>query len=98
MFSKCKEYGISLNLEKCAFMVCFGTILRLMVSKEGKTPNLKKIEALHKLSMLKTPQEIKVFNGMAEFYKCFIRNFSFIMALISKLLKKIKVFEWIVEC
>jgi hypothetical protein len=25
-FLKCKEHGISLNLEKCAFMVCYGTI------------------------------------------------------------------------
>jgi hypothetical protein len=25
-FLKCKEYGTSLNPEKCAFMVCFGTI------------------------------------------------------------------------
>jgi hypothetical protein len=23
-FLKCREYGISLNLDKCAFMVCFG--------------------------------------------------------------------------
>jgi hypothetical protein len=46
----------------------------------------------------KTPQEIQVFNGMAQFYKCFIRNFDSIMAPITKLLKKTKVFGWIVEC
>jgi hypothetical protein len=26
-FLKCREYGISLNLDKCAFTICFGTIL-----------------------------------------------------------------------
>jgi hypothetical protein len=26
-FLECKGYGISLNLDKCAFMVCSGTIL-----------------------------------------------------------------------
>jgi hypothetical protein len=28
-FQKCKEYGISLNLNKCAFMVFLGMILRV---------------------------------------------------------------------
>jgi len=64
-FIKCKEYGISLNLEKCAFMVCSGTILKFIVSKEGKTLDPKKIKALIKMPMPKTPQEIQVFNGMA---------------------------------
>jgi hypothetical protein len=44
-----------LNPKKCAFMVCSGTILGFMVSKEGKTPDLKKIEALVKMAMSKTP-------------------------------------------
>jgi hypothetical protein len=54
-FLKCKEYGLSLHPEKCAFMVCFGTILGFIVSKEGNTPNPKKIKALVKMPLLKTP-------------------------------------------
>jgi hypothetical protein len=64
-FLKCKEYGISLNPKKCAFMVCPRTILGFIVSKEGQTFDPKKIEALVKMPMPKTPQEIQVFNGMA---------------------------------
>jgi hypothetical protein len=64
-FFKCKEYGISLNPEKCAFMVCFGIILRFIVSKLGKTPDPQKIKTLVKMQMPKTPQEIQIFNGMA---------------------------------
>ncbi len=70
-FLKCKEYGISLKSEKCAFMVCYGIILKFIVSKEGKTLDPKKIEALVKMLVPKTPQEIQVFNGIAQFYKCF---------------------------
>jgi hypothetical protein len=66
-FLKCRKYGITLNVEKCAFMVCSGTILRFIISKEGKTPDLKKIEALFKMQIPKTPQEIQVFNGMTLF-------------------------------
>ncbi len=74
--------------------MCFGTILGFIVSKEGKTPNPKKIKALVKMPIPKTPQEIQVFNAMAQFYRCFIRNFAYVMAPITKLLKKkTKVFK-----
>ncbi len=79
-------------------MVCSKTILRFIVSKEGKTPDHKKIKALVKMLIPKTPQEIQVFNGMAQFYRYFIKKNSFIMALITKLLKKIEVFKWTIEC
>jgi hypothetical protein len=32
-FQKCKEHGISLNLDKCAFMVFLGMILGFIISK-----------------------------------------------------------------
>jgi len=54
-FLICKEYGISLNLEKCAFMVCSRSILRFIVSKEGKTSDPKKIEVIIKVLVPKTP-------------------------------------------
>jgi hypothetical protein len=53
-FFKCKVYGISLNPNKCAFMVCFGIILTFIVPKKGKTFDPKKIEALVKMLMPKT--------------------------------------------
>jgi hypothetical protein len=39
----CKEHGISLNLDKCVFMVFSGMILGFIVLKERKPPNPKKI-------------------------------------------------------
>jgi hypothetical protein len=45
-------------------MVCSRIILGFIVSKKGKTFNPKKIEALVKMLMLKTPQDIQIFNGM----------------------------------
>jgi len=35
---------------------------------------------------------------MAQFNKCFIETFTFIMAPITKLFRKIEVFEWNIEC
>jgi hypothetical protein len=44
------------------------------------------------------PKQIQVFNEMAQFYKCFIKNFAFIMASIIKLTRKIKQFLWTSKC
>jgi hypothetical protein len=46
----------------------------------------------------KMPKDIQAFNGMAQFYWCFIKNFAFIMAPIMKLLGKTKVFEGTIKC
>jgi hypothetical protein len=42
-FQKCWEYGISLNLDKCAFMVFSKMISGFIVSKKRKLPDPKKI-------------------------------------------------------
>jgi hypothetical protein len=64
-FQKCKEYGINLNLKKCAFMVFSGMILGFIISKERKLPYPKKIQAIVNMPPPKNLQHIQVFNGMA---------------------------------
>jgi len=86
-FQKCKENRISLNPKKCAFMVFSG-------GKNTRPPKMLR----QLLSVPINPQQIHVFNGMAQFYKCVIKNFAFIMALITKLMKKTKPFIWTIEC
>jgi hypothetical protein len=76
----------------------FWNHFRIHNLQEGKTLYPKKIEALIKMLVPKTPQEIQIFNGMANFYRCFIGNFAFVMAPITKLLKKVEVFELTFEC
>ncbi len=68
-------------------MVFSRLILGFIISKEGKTPDPKKVQAIVKRPVPTNPQ---VFNGMAQFYRCFITNFAFIMALITKLMRKTK--------
>ncbi len=79
-------------------MVFLGIALGFVVSKEGKLPNLKKIQAIVNMPPVKSPQQIQVFNGMAQFYKCSIKNFVTIMAPITKLTRKTKTFLWTKEC
>ncbi len=58
----------------------------------------KKGEALINMLVPTTPKKIQIFNGMAQFYIFFIKNFASIMSPITKLLKKYEVFEWTIEC
>jgi hypothetical protein len=44
------------------------------------------------------PQQIQDFNGMVQIYRCFIINFAFIMAPITKLMKKMKPFICTTKC
>jgi len=53
---KCKEYGINLNPNKCAFMVFSRMILGFIILKEGKLPNLKKIQAIVNTPPPKNPR------------------------------------------
>jgi len=93
-----REYGISLNLDKCAFMVFLKMILGCILSKEGKLSNPKKIQGIINMPPPKNPQHIQVFNGMALFYRCFIKKFAAIITPITKLTRKTKTFPWTKEC
>ena len=79
-------------------MVFLGLILGFIVSKEGKILDPKKVQAIVNMLVLINPRQIQVFNGMVQFYKCFINNFAFIMAPITKLTRKTKPFIWTIEC
>jgi hypothetical protein len=54
-FLKCRKFGISLNPNKCTFMVFSGTILGFIVSKKGEIMDLKKVEALVNMLVPITP-------------------------------------------
>ncbi len=97
-FQKCREFGISLNPYKCVFMVFSRMILGFIVSKEGKLLNPKKIQAIIQMLVPINPQQIQAFNRMVQFYRCFIKNFAFIMAPITKLMRKTKKFLWTSKC
>jgi hypothetical protein len=55
-FNKCKEFRISLNLEKCMFLMHSNIILGYVVSKEGKLLDPKEILAIVHMVTPKTPK------------------------------------------
>jgi hypothetical protein len=55
-FQKSKEYGINLNLDKCAFIVLLGMILGSIIPKQGKLPYPNKIQVIINMPPPKNPQ------------------------------------------
>jgi hypothetical protein len=94
-FDNWRKFYIRLNPKKCMFLMHSSIIL---VSKEGKLLDSKKILAIVHMPTLKTPKDIHVFNGMTQYYQCFIKDFAFIMIPITKLLWKLQAFEWTPKC
>jgi hypothetical protein len=79
-------------------MVFSGMILCFIVSKEGKLLDPKKVETIIKMPVPKNPHDIQVFDILAQFYQCFVKKIAFIMAPITKIMRKSKEFIWIQKC
>jgi len=54
-FQKCRENGIKLDLNKCAFMVFSRMILGFIIFKKRKIPNPKKIQLIINMPPPKNP-------------------------------------------
>ena len=98
VFERCRQYGVSLNLDKCIFYVPSGVILGYIVCQAGKFPNPKKIEALVNMPPPKNVKAIQTFNGLAQFNRCFIKNYAGIMEPITRLTRKGEAFDWTTKC
>ena len=97
-FEKCREYGISLNPAKCAFLVASGIILGHVVSKAGKMPDLKKIQVVQEMLRPRRTADIQIFNGFAQFNRIYIKSYAHIMEPITRLMRKTEEFDWTDRC
>jgi hypothetical protein len=69
---KCWECGINIHLKKCMFIVYSRIILEYIVSNKSKLPTPKKLFLIIIMPSTKTPKDMKVYNGITQFYQCFI--------------------------
>ena len=80
VFECCRLYDVSLNPDKCIFYVPSGVILGYIICQAGKFPDPKKIEALVNMPPPKNIKAIHAFNGLAQFSRCFIKDYASIMS------------------
>ena len=54
----------------------------------------KKVEAIREWYVPKNANEVRSFNGLASFYRKFVKNFSSLAAPLNELVKNNVVFKW----
>ena len=70
--------NLNLNLNKCSFCKEEVLVLGHIVSKEGISPNPKKVEAILESRQLASVMEVKSFLGVVSFYWKFLKNCSMV--------------------
>ena len=84
----CAQKNLTLNLEKCHFMVRHGIVFGYKISKKEIKVDKVKIEVIAKLPLPIRIKDILSFLGYAGFYCRFIKDFSKISRPLSNLLVK----------
>ena len=83
VLERCMEKILTLNWEKCHFMVKKGIVLAHIISQDGIEKSVK---------------EVRSFLRHAGFYRRFIKDFSTIAKALSNLLAKDMPFHFFKEC
>ena len=90
--------NIKLKSEKCEFGAQEIDFLGYRISHSGLSPSPEKVNLIKNYPIPQTVSQVRSFNGLANFYKKFIKNFSIIMQPLYELTKHNKKFEWTAVC
>ncbi|XP_028803071.1 uncharacterized protein LOC114758214 [Neltuma alba] len=83
---------------KCEFWLKEVKFLGRVITRDGVAVDLSKIEAMLNWERPKTIIEVKSFLGLAEYYRRFIWDFSWIALPPTKLTSKNQLFDWNAKC
>jgi len=72
--------------------------LGYIVSSEGVSPDPSKTSKVKEWSTPKSLQEVQQFLGLANYYRCFIRNFAAIAKPLHQATEKKNHFKWTEQC
>nr|GEU89754.1 reverse transcriptase domain-containing protein [Tanacetum cinerariifolium] len=97
-FQRCEDINLCLNWEKSHFMVKEGIVLGHKISKQWIEVDKAKVDVITKLPHPTTVKGIRSFLGHAGFYCRFIKDFSKIARLMTRLLEKDTPFIFFQEC
>ena len=95
---RCQDKNLSLNWEKCHFMVTEGIILGHNIFADGLEVDQAKIVVIKTLMSPTTVKGIRSFLGHGGFYRRFIKDFSKISRPLCRLLENDENFDFDESC
>lgn len=96
VFDTLRKEQLYVNRKKCKFFTSTFSLLGFIMFVDGVQVDWSKISAIVEWPTLKSVHDVRSFHELASFYKRWIRNFSSVVALITKCLK-VHTFQWIEE-
>lgn len=98
VFHRLADASLTLNLAKCEFGKASVTYLGKQVGHGQVRPVDAKVEAVLSYPVPTSRRELRRFLGMVGYYRCFCRNFSVVVAPLTKLCSPVVPFVWTEEC
>ena len=98
IFKILKQSGLKLKASKCKFMQTSTKFVGFLVTSEGIKADPKYCKLIRDFPRPKRVKDVRVFTGMAQFYRKFIRDYSAIIRPLTQLTKKNASFNWTEAC
>ncbi len=98
VFERLANATLTLNLAKCDFARATVTYLGKQVGQGQVRPVEAKVAAVLAYPVPTTRRELRRFLGMTGYYRCFCKNFSVVVAPLTKLCSPTVPFVWTNEC
>ncbi len=93
-FQRLADASLTLNLAKCKFGKATVNYLQKQVCHGRVRPVEAKVAAVMSFPVPSTRCELRHFLGMAGYYRCFCRNFSVVVAPLTRLYSLLVPFMW----
>ena len=88
VLERLRDAGLFLKPSKCEFYIQKVEVLGSVIGPEGVRMDPAKVESVMAWPTPRSPHDIRMFQGLANFYRWFIKNFSQLAAPLTRLLKK----------
>lgn len=94
LFDRFRQFGLTLNPEKCSFMLPEINFLGHKLDRSGIQPVDENIKKITDFPIPNTVKKVRRFIGLVSYFRRFVPKFSELTAPLTNLIRKRKKFQW----